>query len=595
MKPELRLNHRVLSAALPDMPPEAENRLRQQIRCLSAQQEEKPVKKRLSLGLVLALVITLLTLSALAAVLIGGKDFVEQFLAPRAIETESEIWTREELEELRRIAQEHGLPITDELQKAFDQPEGYYKQEVIHAVLRDSLGFYYSTWSVEDQAWYENILVKTGLKDFSWATVPEPGDVSLEEAREIAATYIQSAWGAEPELMNPEIYRHHQQFQNFKESEHHQGRRWYLEFEALDLTHDAYYFTIESTGKVIDAQRRPGVEQAEATAYDVLERYEHVYGDRESWEGETWRSFQERVRKAVAAHGDSGMGKLLNVILKQEYGVFTDEMITKETAIATARALPGAHEKVARATVVLLMDGDIPVWKVTLRHAFEEGKVLPLPFLAEINALTGEVRGSRLVADHSSPASYALDRLMEDEPTLPPPAAPNCTRRPDGKPGFWYSNRAPDYYWKALDEYGYNKGDQGDLIESWYKDYGSDQAFWPLEAQALIELWHGVSPLDGTFPGLPAPEDIPWEKALTIARKALLEDKETGLHLDENSLNTLAAQFSFSFHSLYPGSRAWQVGFVEYWEGQKHMLASVTIDAKTGKVLEISGGDKGNG
>ncbi|MGI6687084.1 MAG: hypothetical protein ACOX6Y_01755 [Christensenellales bacterium] len=582
MKPELRLNHRVLSAALPDMPPEAENRLRQQIRCLSAQQEEKPVKKRLSLGLVLALVITLLTLSALAAVLIGGKDFVERFLAPRAIETESEIWTREELEELRRIAQEHGLPITDELQKAFDQPEGYYKQEVIHAVLRDSLGFYYSTWSVEDQAWYENILVKTGLKDVSWATVPEPGDVSLEEAREIAATYIQSAWGAEPELMNPEIYRHHQQFQNYKESEHHQGRRWYLEFEALDLTHDAYYFTIESTGKVIDAQRRPSVEQAEATAYDVLERYEHVYGDRESWEGETWRSFQERVRKAVAAHGDSGMGKLLNVILKQEYGVVTDEMITKETAIATARALPGAHEKVARATAVLLMDGDISVWKVTLRHAFEEGKVLPLPFLAEINALTGEVRGSRLAVDHSSPASYVLDRLMEDEPTLPPPAAPNCTRRPDGKPGFWYSNRAPDYYWKALDEYGYNKGDQGDLIESWYKDYGSDQAFWPLEAQALIELWHGVSPLEGTFPGLPAPEDIPQEKALTIARKALLEDKETGLHLDEAALNALTAQFTFSFHSLYPGSRAWQVGFVEYREGQKHMLASVTIDAKTG-------------
>ena len=51
MKPELRLNGRVLSAMLPDLPPEAEERLRRQISRLSAQKEETPVKKKLSLGL----------------------------------------------------------------------------------------------------------------------------------------------------------------------------------------------------------------------------------------------------------------------------------------------------------------------------------------------------------------------------------------------------------------------------------------------------------------------------------------------------------------------------------------------------------------
>lgn len=603
MKPELRLNQHVMYAALPDMPAETETLIKSHIRRLANREEDKPLKKKLSLGLVLALIITLLAISALAAVLIGGKDFVEHFLAPRAIQTQDEKWTKKELDELLRIARENGLPITEELQKAFDQPEGYYKQEVIHAVLRDAFGFYYSTWSVEDQAWYENILVKTGLKDFTRATLPQPGDVGLEEAQEIAAKYIADAWQAEPGLMDPEIYRRHQQFQNFKDSEHHQGRRWYLEFEALDLYHDGYTFTIEHDGKVVEADRRPGVDKPYAEPYFVLERYEWVHGDRDNWDYDTWMSFKGHITQAVAAHGDGGLGRLIDPILKQEYAKPAEGMITKEQAILAAHAAPGAYapQQVARANAVLLMDGDTPVWKVTLRHvrvgSDEAPQPLPLPFLAEINAFTGEIRASRLAGDHGSRASYILDRLMAEYPeaTMPPPTGPGPTIRPDGKRSFWYSDRAPEYYWEALDAYGYTKGDQGDLIDSWHKDYGSDQAFWPLEAQALIELWHSLPSLDSTFPGLPAAEDIPREEALAIARAALLADQQTGLGLDDAALDALAVQYTFSFHSLYPGSRAWQVGFVEYPEGTKNVLASVTIDARTGEVLEVTGGEAGNG
>lgn len=594
MKPDLRLNQQTLNAALPEMPPEAESRLRHQIHRLAAQEEERPVKKKLSLGLVLALVISLLTLSALAAVLIGGKDFVESILAPKAAQNDSEIWTKAELDELKRIAEENGLPITEQLEKAFDQPDGYFKQELIHDVLRDALGFYYSTWSVEDQAWYENILVKTGLKEFTWATVPQAGDVSLKEAQDIAATYIAEAWQAEPDLMNPEIYRHHQQFQNFKEGDQ-EGRRWYLEFEALDLFHDSYNFTIGAHGQIVETSRRPGVDRPYAKAYDVLERYEWIYGDRGDWESETWQSFQRRVKKAMAAHGDSGLGRLLGTILRNEYALPTDDMITKEAAISAAQALPDAHQKPAKATAVLLMDEGVPVWKVTLRAAFEEGKKLPMPFLAELDARSGEVRRHRLAEDHGSMASYTLDRLMEEVEPAPVTPPPGPTRRPDGKPGFWYSDRAPEYYWKALDDYGYTKGDQGELIDSWHRDYGSDQAFWPLEAQALITLWHGLSDLNGTFPGLPAPEDITQEEARIAARKALLEEKGTGLNLDEAALDALTPQFSFFYDSQHAGSRVWQVAFVAYENGQKNVVANIVIDATSGEVIEVSGGEMGNG
>lgn len=595
MKPELRLNQQILNASLPDMPPGAESCLRHQIHRLSAQQEDKPVKKKLSLGLVLALVITVLTLSALAAVLIGGKDFVEQVLAPKAVENQSEIWTRAELDELKRIAQENGLPITEQLEKAFDRPEGYFKQEVIHAVLRDALGFHYSTWSVEDQAWHENILVKTGLKDFTWATVPQPGDVSLKDAQEIAEKYIADAWAPEPDLMNPEIYRHHQQFQNFKENQHQQGRRWYLEFEALDLSHDGYSFTIESTGKVAEANRRPGMGKEDPTAYQVFDRYENVSGNMAHWSAETWLSFQRDLKRAVNAHGDGGMISS-SLYLSQEYALPTPDMITKEAAIQLAKEVSGApgQDHIDRANAVLLADEGTPVWKVSLPHAIEGPIKRVLPFLVEINALNGEVRNVFVPTpeDFRGYHPFILTRLIPD---LKPTSTPGPTRRPDGKPGFWYSDRAPEYYWKVLDDYGYTKGDQGGLIESWYKNHGTDQSFWPLEAQALIALWHSLPNLEGAFPGLPAPGDISQDKALATAREALLADKTTGLNLDEAALDALAVQFTFSFHSLHPGSRVWQVAFVEYPEGQKNVLASVTINARTGEVMEVAGGEAGNG
>ncbi len=58
MKPELRLNQDLLNAMLPDLAPEAEAELKARIRRLARQEEEKPVKKKLSVGLALALVMT---------------------------------------------------------------------------------------------------------------------------------------------------------------------------------------------------------------------------------------------------------------------------------------------------------------------------------------------------------------------------------------------------------------------------------------------------------------------------------------------------------------------------------------------------------
>ena len=91
----------------------------------------------------------------------------------------------------------------------------------------------------------------------------------------------------------------------------------------------------------------------------------------------------------------------------------------------------------------------------------------------------------------------------------------SVSSRPDGKPPIWYSDLAPAYYWEALDEVGFNADTASALREQWAEAYGDDMRFWPLEAQALISLWQGVSAK--VLPGLPGEQDMPQKEAVSLA------------------------------------------------------------------------------
>ena len=120
--------------------------------------EEKPMKKKVSVALVLAIVLALLTIGALAA-LLGSKEFVGNVLAPKAAINASDKWTQEEVQEILRIAEENGIALSDENLARLQSGDGYFKEELMRLFAKVDLGFYPSTWSLEDQAWYDQFLV----------------------------------------------------------------------------------------------------------------------------------------------------------------------------------------------------------------------------------------------------------------------------------------------------------------------------------------------------------------------------------------------------------------------------------------------------
>ncbi len=583
MKRAVTVNQQAINAMLPDIPEPFDARMHAMLRELPGDRKETVMKKKLSVGLIFAIILALLAVGALAAALLGGKEFVDSILAPKATETSSDKWTQAEMQEILRIAEENGIELDADTRQRLAHAEGQYKDEVMRLFAKTELGFYPSAWSLEDQKWYGDLLVATGQLDVNNLTVPQPGEMTREEAVAFAKDYIQTTWGANPDLDNPELYLRHQQYSVYKNSEHDQGKMWYVEYAALDATHDSYFVTFTKEGGVRDSQRTAGVGE-DATAINVLDRFRDLYGGMYDWSAQAWNEFKASLANVKDLTDETGRRWAVD-ILSQDYPEPDNEMIDEATAVDIARGhIAGMGYTVEGGdNAMLLRDDSHTVWKALLRLEMPEDYEVgdPLFALCEVDAQTGEVTAARVmgVDEHRWADNYVM------ESNLTPRAQtakvdPSPTRRPDGKPGMWYSDRAPQYFWDKMDElYARYTADSDAVMNGWYAQYGHDMAFWDVEARAFYALMHELSSLDKpyvvSFPGLPDETDMPKEQALALAKDASsLENKDAYI-----------VSATFFYHELYEGSHTWQITFHYHADNGELVPAEmIVVDAKTGEI-----------
>lgn len=520
----------------------------------------------------------------------GAKAFVEQVILPAIGNPEQVEWTDEELLQLRQSAIEWQLFPQETIDALFEQKDSIRKEGLLRAILYQEKGMNITTWPIEEQAWMSALMVKSGLASFQYAVVPEAGDISQKEALRIASDEINNRWGVQIDLARQTSWRTNMTYQVVQENPSTQSRMWNIWLEPINVNDNEYSLIIRHDGTVQDASIGYGAQATEVTPYEVQDRYQLIHGDMITWDYETWTAFQADLRVAIeATPPDQIMGNI-RLFLEQVYGKPTADMLTKEQAISIAIALPEAPQNTDSSYngAVLLMDRDVPVWKVRLIPQVEPGK-RSLPFLVEVDARDGNVRNFRQTQpdNYQYRLNYVLESLAAEALASPPEAlmissvAP--TPRPDGKPWFWYSPKAPQHYWQALDAL-VEGTEVNDLLDQWFQEYGRDEGFWPLEAQAFMQLWGYSEPLDGTFPGLPEPGDISQEKALSIAREALINN---GFNKDE--LDTLTPLYSFVYNNGISTDRLWMIDFVRLGEGWAERIEGVTIDAITGNVIAIGG------
>lgn len=420
----IAVNEQRIKAMLPDMPESFGNEMCDLIEDISHREKEKPMKRKISIGLVFALVILLFVMGAVAAVVLSGKQFVGEVLAPKVTETTSNRWTQEELDEILRVANEYGVELTDDVRERLEKADGEYKEELMRAFAKTELGFYPATWSIEDQAWYDKLLVQCGLMDFQTRFVPEGDEILEEQALSVATTYIRDVYQDDMDVTDGGVYRRFVEYRQFVDRDNTiSPKKWYITYEALDLSHSSYHFTLLTDGTVEEARCEPGISaqgEMTITPVGVLTRYRDVFGYDTDWTAEIWIAFHKDLSRSAEAFSDEVTAGL-SCILQQEYVLPDTQTLPKQKAfdaaatqmvaqgLATQQEIDADWEPFA----ILLMDGETPVWKVMLRKDNPEGGFSS--FLAEVDAKTAEVKNTANIKKNGPwYEPYVLERTLQE-------------------------------------------------------------------------------------------------------------------------------------------------------------------------------------
>ena len=568
-------------------------------RIIASERKGMQVKKRYSIGLIVAVIMVLTMATALAAALLGGKDFVDQVMAPKAAKTDTDSFTKEEIDEILRIAAENHLALSDQdmyILTHLDET-GYFKEELMRRFVKTEYGFYPAAWPIEVQHWYEEMLEACGLDDGVICSVlPEGDEFTQEQILKIARDFIHEKYDPDADLDDTEKYLRFLTYRESKLGKDMTSREWSLTYQARDLYGTDYSLTLDPAGHIKNEYSVDGIMGAswEARGQFMMDRFIRVYGDQYgavNWDSEILLEYQEAMRHRQTLTGPEHFLNAEYPILDMTYLLPDDAMLAKDAAIARAAEAcgnPDLETLYSNSAVAVCMENPEgkAVWKVTLR--LRGGGYV----FAQLDAFTGEA----LIVDaeqtdaYRSWRQYVTEEYWREEK---PPRPANDSRPAAGSvpgwrlPAFWGDTEiAPAWYWEKLDAVGFSSEEAKEtLYAGWAAQYGHDPCFWPLEAQAiegLIQL--GDSPDFNTvnFPGLPADEDISPEEALRIAKAAFKE--EYAAELPGMDVSTMKGAFSFWFNYTFQGHNTWQVSLYRA-DGVK--AGAVWMESKLGEVFQL--------
>lgn len=353
---------------------------------------EKNVRKKLSTALVLALVLALLAVGALAAALLSGRQFVSEVMEPRAQKSQTDWWTKDEVAEIMRAAEERGIAFAPEDRERILAADGQYKEELMRLFVKLDLGFYPSAWSIEDQAWYDALLVEGGLTDERRYFLPEAGEIPQAAAVAAAQEAIAKQHGGPVALENESVYRRHVTYGLQDIGTGEREKIWYVEYQSLDVRHDGYVVYMRPDGGVAEVICFPGAGNADATPTQVMDSYIDILGSMDTWDVETWVTLQRDMQSAAERNPEIRYGRRADAVLRQAYGLPDAQAVGRDEALSLAEAaLPEDAEAAPHMAYALYLLGEeVPVWKAVLPTGVGG------TWLVELNAYTGEIRNVHL-------------------------------------------------------------------------------------------------------------------------------------------------------------------------------------------------------
>ena len=354
------------------------------------------VKKKMKFGLILALILMLLTATAVAAVLLSGMELVEQEAVPLAQANDGEVrpnmeYSNEELYSILTTAAENGIVITDgTILQALQNGEGYSEEEVIMEICREAFGGLYYEWTVEQRHFFHDMIIAIGYQSGpNTVALPGPDDLTGEEARALARETVWKHYGAEIPLEDESKYRVEEDFYG-PDNDTEPTAWWSIHFYPRTLEGATYYIAMDSQGEWVNHNAVPQ-DWSTYTERQLQSGIDITYGyrtrDEDSWSPEAWYVFGQMLPQAE--HSDR-WSEEFDAYLATTYLLPGESDMPMEDAISLA-----LKDSDATATTdpnaVLIGKGDQRIWKVSFYQL--DGLSMTQLYACEIDSMTHEILG----------------------------------------------------------------------------------------------------------------------------------------------------------------------------------------------------------
>ena len=426
------------------------------------------VKNKFSVVFVLMLVFMFMSLTALAVALLTGTQVIEQFAVPMAQENDTEAYrqesyTHDELVQLIQTLNENGITLDEDsnIMKALKNGQGYWEEEVLMSICREAFGGSFSTWSIEEKHWFENMTVQIGFKDKNPYRIPGDGDMTIPEAKAHAAKLLKEEYGVELPTESDEQWILWEWFyESWTDIDGFHQAKWKFEYVNRTTNVTEYLVSFDQEGNLIEISEAGfHGEVSEFESFNLADRYfSDKYGSMSDWPLEAWAEFGY----AIAAMEPKSANQWCYI--NAGYRLPPDGAINSEQAISIAAervALTGETETL----IICCTSNDRPIYKVRLSIHFpgnETNAKYDAIWCLELDCVTGEI-------------------LDVWEYTYGPDSIPIRMYVP-----FSVQESAPSFDKPAVTEDPAilaEKERQARVYESYRQQYGDNWYFWPLEAQ----------------------------------------------------------------------------------------------------------------
>ena len=383
-------------------------------------------KRKLTAGWVLALTLMLLTVTAVAAVLLTHTEIVEQFAVPMAQQNDTgeatqDVFSNEELSQLVAILKENGISLDEDarIMRALESGSGYWEEETLMDICREAFGGLFYEWSIEEKYWFDTMTVKIGFKERNPYLIPEEGDMSIPEAKVYAAKLLKDAYGAELPLESDDTWQIIEWFYApWTDESGAQPAQWRFEYVYRNTGETEYTINFSRDGRILKTTESSiHGEITEVESFSMARQImNNRYGNISRWPVQAWAEYGRLIEPLTAeTQGDWRWQHA-------GYRFPPADAISEQEAIRIATETVGLEGSIS-ALIICCEDNGTPIYKVTLFiHFFgnEMSAAYDAIWCVEMDCVTGEVLDKReyRYAESDAMMMYVPFSVLDNAPLL---------------------------------------------------------------------------------------------------------------------------------------------------------------------------------